>query len=186
MDTTTTAVTTPSKKFGLSSISFLIATLLFLLPFVEIRCNGQTVATNSGIGLAFGTDYKTSNEMKSLTDPFGNPSEKKITEKQGGDMYVSALIALIMGVIGVALSFMNPTPNKAGIIIGTLAAVCLIVLMIQIQMDIKDKPVSRGEDNLGSNIKITAVFTAWYYLSLISFIAAAFFNYRQKPIVISG
>ena len=186
MEATTTAVTAPTKKFGLSSISFLVATLLFLLPFVEIRCNDQTVATNSGIGLAFGTDYKSSNQMKSLTDPFGDPSEKKLTEKQSGDMYVAALIALILGAIGVSISFMNPTPNKAGIIIGTLAAVCLIVLMIQIQMDIKDKPVSRGEDNLGNNIKITAVFTAWYYLSLVGFIAAAFLSYRQKPIVISG
>jgi hypothetical protein len=176
---------TAPKKFGLNSISFLIGTLLFLLPFVEIKCNNQPLASNTGIGLAFGTDYKTTSQMKSLDNPLGNQSEKAVTEKQNGEMYVAALIALVLGVIGVVLSFTHPGPNKTAVFIGSLAAICLIVLMIQIQMDIRDKPFSKGEDNLGENLKITAKFTAWYYLSLISFIAAAFFSYRQKQIIIS-
>lgn len=181
----TKTTTTSSGKFGLNSISFLVATLLFLLPFVEIRCNDQPLASNTGIGLAFGTDYKTSSQMKSLDNPFGNQSEKTVTEKQNGEMYVFALIALILGIIGVIFSFLNPGPNKVAVFIGALAAICLIALMIQIQMDIKDKPITKGEDNLGENLKITAAFTTWYYLSLISFIAAAFFSYRKKQIVIS-
>ena len=123
--------------------------------------------------------------MKSLDNPFGNQSEKTVTEKQNGEMYVFALVALILGIIGVIFSFLNPGPNKAAVFIGALAAVCLIALMIQIQMDIKDKPITKGEDNLGENLKITAAFTTWYYLSLIGFIAAAFFSYRKKQIVIS-
>lgn len=187
MDTTTTTATAPSRKFSLSSASFLVAILLFLLPFVEIKCNDQPLASNTGIGLAFGTDYKTTSQMKTLDNPFGKTSsEKAVTEKQKGEMYVSALIALILGAIGLALSMVNSKPNTAGVIIASLAAICLIVLMIQIQMDIKDKPLKGGEDDFGSNIKVTAEFTAWYYLSLISFIAAAFFSYRRKPIVIPG
>jgi len=100
-------------------------------------------------------------------------------------MYPAALIALLLGVIGVIVSFLNPGPNKAALFIGGLAAICLIILMVQIQMDIKDRPFSKSEDNLGENLKITAEFTAWYYLSLISFVAAAFFSFRKKQIVIS-
>ena len=177
--------TSASRKFGLNSISFLVGTLLFLLPFVEIRCNDQPLASNTGIGLAFGTDYKTTSQMKSLDNPFGNKSEQAVTEKQKGEMYPAALIALLLGVIGVIVSFLNPGPNKAALFIGGLAAICLIILMVQIQMDIKDKPFSKSEGNLGKDLKITAEFTAWYYLSLISFVAAAFFSYRKKQIVIS-
>lgn len=180
-----TKTITASRKFGLNSISFLVGTLLFLLPFVEIRCNGQPLASNTGIGLAFGTDYKTTSQMKSLDNPFGNKSEQAVTEKQRGEMYPAALIALLLGVIGVIVSFLNPGPNKAALFIGGLAAICLIILMVQIQMDIKDRPFSKSEDNLGENLKITAEFTAWYYLSLISFVAAAFFSFRKKQIVIS-
>ena len=181
----TQTTTTATRKFGLNSISFLVGTLLFLLPFVEIRCNDQPLASNTGIGLALGTDYKTTSQMKSLDNPFGNKSEQTVTEKQKGEMYPSALIALILGIIGVIFSFLNPGPNKIALFIGGLAAICLIVLMVQIQMDVKDKPFSKSEESLGENLKITAEFTAWYYLSLTSFIAAAFFSYRKRQIVIS-
>jgi hypothetical protein len=181
----TQTTTTATRKFGLNSISFLVGTLLFLLPFVEIRCNDQPLASNTGIGLALGTDYKTTSQMKSLDNPFGNKSEQTVTEKQKGEMYPSALIALILGIIGVIFSFLNPGPNKIALFIGGLAAICLIVLMVQIQMDVKDKPFSKSEESLGENLKITAEFTAWYYLSLISFVAAAFFSYRKRQIVIS-
>lgn len=186
METTQTTATTSSRKFNLSSVSFMVGILLFLLPFVEIKCNEQTLATNTGIGLAFGTDYKTSSQMKSFENPFGNTSDKTVTEKQQGKMYVSALIALILGVIGLILSLMNTGINKALVFIGVLAAISLIVLMIQIQMDIKDKPLSKGENNLGNDLKITATFTAWYYLSILSFIIGAFLNYRRKPMIVSN
>jgi hypothetical protein len=181
----TQTTTTATRKFGLNSISFLVGTLLFLLPFVEIRCNDQPLASNTGIGLALGPDYKTTSQMKSLDNPFGNKSDQTVTEKQKGEMYPSALIALILGIIGVIFSFLNPGPNKIALFIGGLAAICLIVLMVQIQMDVKDEPFSKSEESLGENLKITAEFTAWYYLSLISFIAAAFFSYRKRQIVIS-
>ena len=186
METTTTAPAASTRKFSISSAGFLAGVLLFLLPFVEIKCNDQPFASNTGIGLAFGTDYKTTGQMKSLENPFGlnaNEKDKAVTEKEKGKMYVVALISLILGVIGFVLSLTN-AKSKAGIFIGSAAAICLIVLMIQIQMDIKDTP--KTDNDLGNNIKVTAEFTAWYYLSLISFIAAAFFSSRTKPIVIPG
>ena len=84
MEESKLAIATSPKKFSLTSASFLVGVLLFLLPFVEIKCNGQTFATNTGIGLAFGIDYKTTAQTKSLDNPFGNISGKKVVEKENG------------------------------------------------------------------------------------------------------
>jgi hypothetical protein len=62
----------------------------------------------------------------------------------------------------------------------------MIVLMIQINYDIRDKSAHDITGGIGENLKVTAEFTTWYYLSLLGFIAAAFFSYWRKPIVISG
>jgi amino acid transporter len=184
MEETQTTSATSSRKFSLTSISFLVGVLLFLLPFVEIKCNGQTFATNTGIGLALGIDYKTTAQTKSLENPFGETSEKKVVEKEKGKLYVFALIALILGIVGLIISLASAKPGKALVFIGSLTAISLIVLMIQIQMDVKEKPVSGGENNLSNDLKVTAEFTAWYYLSLLSFILAAALSYRRKPVVL--
>ena len=116
METNTTAPVSSTRRLSLSSVSFIVAVLLFLLPFVEIKCNDQPFASNTGIGLAFGTDYKTTGQMKSLENPFGMKSSEKgkvVTEKEKGKMYVSALIALILGALGFFLSLAN-AKNKAG------------------------------------------------------------------------
>ena len=89
METTTTAPAASTRKFSISSAGFLAGVLLFLLPFVEIKCNDQPFASNTGIGLAFGTDYKTTGQMKSLENPFGlnaNEKDKAVTEKEKGKM----------------------------------------------------------------------------------------------------
>jgi hypothetical protein len=180
METTTSK---SSPTFRLNSVMFLLATLLFLLPFVNIKCKGETLISNNGVGLAFGSNYKTSKEFESR----GEDSKKvSVTEKDSGKMYVSALIALLLGIAGVVLSILNPGFDKINTIIGTLAGIALIVLMIQIKSEVTRKSGHDITDGLSANIKLTVEFTAWYYLSLISFIAAAFFSYWRKPIVISG
>jgi hypothetical protein len=179
-----TPTSKPPSKFRLNSVAFLLAVLLFFLPFVNIKCKGQNLVSNNGIGLAFGTNYKTSKQIQSDE---GNTDKKiSFTEKDSGKMYLAALIALLLGVAGFVLSILNPGPNKINAAIGVLAALALIVLMLQIKYDVRDKSGRDITEGFSANLKITAEFTAWYYLSLISFIAAAFFSYRRKPIVISG
>jgi len=170
-------------RFRLNSTMFLVGTLLFLLPFVNIRC-GQNYISNNGIGLAFGINYKTSKEVESKTEDFN----KKISvmEKDSGKMYVSALIALLLGVAGLILSVMNRGMDKITVIIGILAALTLVALMIQIKYDFKNETGHAMTNTVTDSSKWTVEFTVWYYLSLISFIAAAFFSYWRKPIVISN
>jgi len=60
-----TSTSKSSPKFRLNSAMFLVGTLLFLLPFVNIKCKGETLISNNGVGLAFGLNYKTSKEVES-------------------------------------------------------------------------------------------------------------------------
>jgi amino acid transporter len=176
----TTAENDFFKKKYLNSVTYLVAILLFLLPFVEIKCNGQPFATNTGLGLALGTDYKMSGGLNSLNNTFGNDNAREKKEsKEKGKMYVVALLALVLGVIGLIISFMTNRAGTLNLIIGILAAVALIILLIQLKMDLKDKSGTTTTDDFGSQVKVTADFTVWYYLSVISFLAAAFFGYKQ-------
>src|SRR6187551_1829529 len=75
----------PSPKIRSGSVAFLIAILLFLMPFVNIKCNDQKFASNTGIGLAFGINYKTTSQLKS--DKNKGDRNLSISEKQSGKMY---------------------------------------------------------------------------------------------------
>lgn len=162
---------------------FLVGTLLFLLPFVNIRC-GQNVISNNGVGLAFGINYKTSKQVE--YGKADNDNKISIVEKDSGRLYAPALIALVLGVAGFVLSVMKPSTHKINTTIGVLAALALIALMIQIKYDFKNETNHSVTNRVTDDSKWSVEFTAWYYLSLISFIAAAFFSYWRKPIVISG
>src|SRR5215204_1712519 len=89
------------KKYT-TTIAFAVGILLFLLPFVEVRCNGMTVAQNNGVGLAFGSDYQLGKDMSSLQDTFNKSDDTKKTgpSKESGKVYDFALIALLLGVAG--------------------------------------------------------------------------------------
>ena len=165
--------------------AFLAGVLLFFLPFVEIKCNGTTLAHNSGLGLAIGSDFKESNEMRSLGNSMKNSfgdeqvtvkSEKKENE---GKMYALALGALVLGVIGLIISYTNARSGKTTMIIGILSAIALIIVMIQVKADLKTKS-STGNEDAFSRGMITAEFTIWYYLALLAFLAAAFFSYKRE------
>ena len=173
------------KKYP-STVAFIVASLIFLLPFVEIRCNNTPYAENSGIGLAFGTDYKTTGEIRTFHDTVINRDvDSSRVNRETGKMYPVALGALILGLLGIALSLTSVRTGAVNTIIGILAAVLLIVLMIQIKMDVSDVTKENGsEDDVSNAVRVTADFTPWYYLSLLSFLAAAFFSYRQGRVAI--
>jgi len=167
-----------SPKIRSSSVAFLVAILLFLLPFVNIKCNNEKFASNTGIGLAFGTSYKTTSQVKSDKDDVDR--KLSISEKQSGKLYVAALIALLLGITGFVLTILNFRPGKISTMIAVLAALALIILLIQIKNDVKGKSSHDITNGLSANLKVAVEFTVWYYLSLVSFIAASFLSYRHK------
>jgi len=167
-----------SLKIRPNSVAFLLGVLLFLLPFVNIKCNEQKFASNTGIGLAFGTNYKTSSQLKSDNDD--RKGDFSISEKQSGKMYVPALMALLLGISGVILTILYQGPARITTMIAVLAALALIVLLIQIKYDVRDRSGHEITKGLSANLKVKVEFTVWYYLSLISFLAASFLSYRRS------
>ena len=173
------------RKKYITSLAFIVGVLLFLLPFVEVRCNDASFAENSGVGLAFGTDYKVTGQIKAVKDGFDSNDRTPVlrNSKENGKMYVLALAALILGVAGLVISIIATRPGPANMILGALAAILLIIMAVQLKNDVKDHLKSTGEnEGYTSAIKVTVDFTVWYYLSVISFLAAAFFSFKQNEL----
>ena len=178
----------------LTTISFAAGVLLFLLPFVEIKCSGQTVAKMSGLDMVTGSSPKESNDLglDRMTNPFDkgndNPTLKTKTDKEG-TTYTIALVVLVLGIGGVIISLLKKGGyNKLEIIVGITGAIALIILMIQVKNDVGDevKSKSGGVDNFGGMTDISAEFTFWFYVCVLSYLAAAFFSYKQKDLVDNG
>jgi hypothetical protein len=167
-------------RFGVST-AFLVAILLFLLPFTEIRCNDQPFASNTGLGLALGRDYKVNNDVNSISSRFSDKSSSDVnTNNENGKLYPAALAALLLGITGFIFSLVVKKSTVISILTSLLAACALIILLAQIKHEVHDKSIDPDQiGGLDRSIKIIAVFTVWYYISLISFLAAAFLSYQQ-------
>jgi hypothetical protein len=163
------------RKTYITSIAYIVAVLLFLLPFVEVKCNNKPYAENTGFGLALGTDYRLHNQINTGGD---NKSSLKIdVTSEKGKLYISALIALILGVAGIIISITNQRRKAVNMILGALAAISLMILALQIKKDLRDQT---GVDNFKVNdVQVSYEFTIWYYLSIISFLIASFFSFKQ-------
>ena len=174
------------RKKHTTSVAYLVGLLLFFLPFVQIKCNDMPFAENTGMGLAFGTDYKVTNGLNSLQGGFGNGDRDEAPTKEIGKMYVLALLAFVLGVAGLGISLSNMRSGPSiNLVIGILAALCMIILMFQISADVKgetNKP-DRVSDFTDS-VKVTVNYTFWFYLSVCSFLAAAFFSYKHKQLAV--
>ncbi len=171
------------RKYS-SAVAFFVGALLFLLPFVEIKCNNQPFAQNTGLGLALGLDYKVSASVNSL-NPFDDKATAGSSTKEEGKMYVLALAALVMGAAGLLLSIGSRPWHFFIFILGTAAAVCMLALMVQISTDVSSntKKDSSGDINLGAAVQVSVVFTLWYYLSMLAFVAAAFLSWKKRELL---
>jgi hypothetical protein len=194
--TPTTPVPSPSQAsstglFGTkipASAAFLIAVLLFLLPFAEVKCNGAAMASNTGLGIATGSEWKeevTKNIFgNSFDSSFGNdqPEHKKEMEKQDPNKF--AIAALALGVIALLIAFLaSKSGGTANLIIGILAAASLIAMLIDLRSKARsDNSIKSSDFNAG--VSITVDGTSWCYLAIILFILGGIFCYmrgKSKP-----
>ena|SRR5688572_14090677 len=172
-----------------TTISFAVAVLLFLLPFVEVKCNDESLVQNSGLGLAFGNDFELVDKMKSLRDSVNNgASNKGGPSKDSGKVYYFALAALLLGITGIILSVTKIRSGIINTVIGVAAALSLVGLMFHLNHDIDKTTGERINDLSGSfkSFKVSLSFTIWYYLSLVCFLAAAFFSFKRGQLLITN
>lgn len=178
-----------------SVISFTAIVLLFLMPFLEIRCNGMKIQSVSGLQLA--TGFKTENSGGG----FGGDTLTKTTtntDKQHPNTY--ALAALALGVVGLILCLMNKKATAGG---AMAAAVLGVAAMVGLYLDIKkqmnngifnelsrktkdtggeDTGVKDGFEKIGeglSNLSIKVDFAPVFYIVVVLFAVAAFFSFSR-------
>jgi hypothetical protein len=159
-----------------SSMAFLIAMLLFLLPFAEIRCNGKAVANNTGLGIATGAEWKEVVTKSIFGNGFENNSSTNESKVQKQDPNNFAIAALALGVIGVLVAFLTPGGGgRFNLFVGVLAAVSLIAMLIDLRSKAKSDTSERS-----SNLDIITVDgTGWFYFTIILFILGGVFSYMQ-------
>jgi hypothetical protein len=182
-----------------SSVAFLVAVLLFFMPFIDIKCNNMSLQQVSGFQLATGFKMKNSSSDNSLlndlkTDKVDEGITKATakTDKKEPNLY--GMIALGLGVLGLLLSFTNAKAAIGGALVtGIASAGALIGMMLDIKKKVKlDMPDmgggKSGDDVLGLNkignevsdkVNISVDFTPWFYIAIIAFLAAAFFCYKR-------
>lgn len=178
-----------------SSIAFAVGVLLFLLPFVDIKCNNMSLMKVSGVKLATGFDIKTPGSSNSLFGDLSNLSEatqKNSSNKKEGNIW--AMMALGLGLGGFILSILNKKISAAGgLLTGSLSAIAMIILFITVKSDINKeagmKPgisATQGLENTNSfedNMLIAVEFAPAFYIALLSFLLAAWFSYKKKKYI---
>lgn len=197
--TYTTATATPGM-FGTkipSTIAFAVAILLFFMPFVDIKCNGTSLQTVSGVQLATGFKMNNGSENSLMNDIKTDKADEDITkattktDKKDPNLY--GLVALGLGLLGLLLSFTNAKVAMGGAMAtGIVSAVAMIGMMLDVKKKVKlDMPYSGGNTDeigkgmddfgksMGDKMNITVDFTLWFYVAVIAFLAAAFFCYKR-------
>src|ERR1700750_272312 len=118
------------------SAAFLVGILLFLLPFAEVKCNGETVASNTGIGIAMGKDWKETVTKNIFGNGFNsnmemNSSNENKFQKQEANKF--AIAALALGILGLLIAFLSSQGGgKLNLAIGILAAASLIAMLMNL------------------------------------------------------
>jgi hypothetical protein len=155
-----------------SSVAFIVAVLLFFLPFLDIKCNNMSLQKIIGIELATGFNIKPAGSDNSL---FGGMEKTTGAKGERKDPYIYALVALALGVGGFLLSLVNKKATAfGGVIIGVLGTAAMIGMIIDIKADIKGEGLGTED-----GVKVAVEFTLWFFVTIIAFLAAAFFSYRR-------
>jgi hypothetical protein len=167
-------------------VAFCIAVVLFFMPFVDIKCNGTSLQTISGLQLA--TGFKMKDNSSLLNDKKTDSTTTTTTKTDKKDPNLYAMIAGLLGILGLLLTLTDAKAAIGGAMItGIASAGALIGLMIDIKKKAKlDMPGTGTKssdtlslDKLTDNMKITVDFTPWFYIAVIAFLAAAFFCYKR-------
>jgi hypothetical protein len=165
-----------------STLAFAVAVLLFFLPFAEIKCNNTSLMQNSGIGIAMGKEWKLSENSPFNELRGSSPSSQNGTTRKDPNAY--AIAALALGLLGLALAIPDArSASMIALVSGVLAAGALIGLWIDLrnQMNLSKDGFNKtgGMTSDASSLSITLQPTAWFFISIIAFLAAAYFSYRR-------
>ncbi len=134
----------------LSPAAFVLALICFFLPFVTFSCQGQKIASFSGIQLATGTTVQ-------QPQVFGPPKSQKVGAEP------LAVLALLSVLAGAGLSFLK---GKKGVVSSAGLAGLGVILLAALKSKLDGDALRQG----GGAIQVN--YEAGFYLSLIFLLAA--------------
>ena len=158
-----------------ATTSFVIAVLVFLMPFLDIRCNEMSLKKINGVELATGYQIDSPGKNNSLLGGLENKETGSFSKKEKKESNIYAMAALLIGAAGLVLSLLNArTAMAAASTTGALAAAALIGLMVDINREVSSQQAEQSKD-----VVISVNFTVWFYLSVLAFLAAAYFSFQR-------
>ena len=135
----------------LSPAAFGAALLCFFLPFLTVTCQGQEVATLTGVQLVTGTDIQ-------QQTPLG-PSQKQHVDNEP-----LALVAVLCAVAGAGIGFLRD--RRAGIA-SAVAGIAGAVSLWMMKSKFEERILSQG------NRALAVEFGNGFYLALVFLLVGA-------------
>jgi hypothetical protein len=99
----------------------------FLLPFLVVSCNGQTVVQSEGWRLAFGVAPELSEELAEL-------AEEQVEANEPGDFWVSSAFFLA---VAAAVAAFTRLPSRVLAILATLIVASAVAFWVRITADLE-------------------------------------------------
>jgi hypothetical protein len=134
----------------LSPAAFVLTLVCFFLPFVTFSCQGQKIASFSGIQLATGTTIE-------QPQMFGPPKSQKV------DAEPLAILALLSVLAGAGLSFLK---RKKGAVNSAALAGLGIILLGALKSKVDGDALRQGAGAIQIN------YEAGFYLAIVFLLAA--------------
>jgi lysylphosphatidylglycerol synthetase-like protein (DUF2156 family) len=172
------------------TVSYAIGVLLFLLPFLNIKCNSVKLASATGLQLVIGkvkNEYKNSKEksgdLKDLIDnrKINDDVEDILAGTQGKEKLVQPnyfmLTALGLGIIGIIFSILGFRKRWLfSSITAWISVACFLITLISISFQASELAVD------STFLALSIQFTLWFYISFAAYIAAGIFSHKQANI----
>lgn len=186
------------KSRRISSTTYIVALLLFFMPFINIKCNDKSLLKITGKDLVTGFNAK-----KALKNPFGdlpgynrsersegsekdNPFESSGADDAfGNDKQLKkitnpnpfAITAAILCLVGIVFSFLKK--KLAGIIAATAGGISLVMMaIIFFNLYPQMSEVDAGS-GLGFSMSISIAFSFWFYLCVVLLAVGAYFSFQS-------
>ncbi|HEY0433229.1 MAG TPA: hypothetical protein VGC95_05125 [Chitinophagaceae bacterium] len=169
-----------------ASAAFIVAILLFFLPFAEVKCNNSPLANNTGVGLAMGTEWKEVVSRNLFGDSFGRGNDSRSSNESAlkkQDANVFAIAALGLALLGLLLALLAPlSGGKVNLVVALLAAASLIAMLVDLKSKVKsDNSIKSSEFNVNADMSISVDGTpAFYFAVLLLVLAGIFCNLRAN------
>jgi hypothetical protein len=157
--------------------SFALILLCFLLPFLSVKCNNNTIEEFKATDFVFGTEYKIKSPADhSAATQEGIKNSEEIGSEENGKLETNGfMIALfIIVALGIIVSFLKIKKGRISAIITSGVGLLLLILaVIFIGNDFEEK-AAIGNDVLG--LRIHLGYEVGFWLMILGFVAIIIHN----------